>query len=52
MITFLIILSSLSVLFVTTITASLYIHKNMKGTKIWNFVNKHIIADEDDYIKK
>lgn len=51
MITFLIILAILSVLFVTTITASLYIHKNMRGTKLWNFVNKHILADENDYIK-
>lgn len=51
MITLLVILLILSIVFLTTILASIYIHENMKGTKIWNFVNKHIIADEDDYIK-
>jgi hypothetical protein len=41
----------LSLIFFGIIGISLYIHKNMKGSKIWNFVNKHIITDEDEYIK-
>lgn len=45
------VLFSLVILFILIISTSLYIHKNMKGTKIWNFVNRHIIADEDDYLK-
>lgn len=46
------ILLSMSIVFVITILMSIYIHENMKGTKIWNFVNKHIITDEDEYLKK
>lgn len=49
--TFLIILFCLSIIFVSIVMISLFIHKKMRGTKLWNFVNKHIIADEDDYIK-
>lgn len=49
---FLLIFLTLSSIFIITILISLYIHNNMKGTKIWNFVNKHIIADEDEYLKK
>jgi len=30
---------------------AIFIHNNFRGTKIWNFVNKHIIADEDEYLK-
>lgn len=45
------ILFVLSVFFTIIILASIYVHKNMKGTKIYHFVNNHIIADEDDYIK-
>ena len=45
------ILFTLATFFTIIILASLYVHKNMKGTKIYQFVNKHIIADEDDYIK-
>jgi hypothetical protein len=51
MISILIILGTLSILFISIVCVSIWIHKNMKGTKIWNFVNKHIIADEDYYIK-
>jgi hypothetical protein len=52
MITLLVILLILSIVFLTTILVSIYIHENMKGTKIWNFVNKHIITDEDEYLNK
>jgi hypothetical protein len=30
---------------------SIWIHNNKRGSKIWNFVNQHIIADEDEYLK-
>jgi hypothetical protein len=43
---------SISIVLVATILISIHIHENMKGTKIWNFVNKHIITDEDEYLKK
>jgi hypothetical protein len=36
---------------IITLVASLWIHKNKRGSKIWNFVNKHIITDEDEYLK-
>jgi uncharacterized membrane protein YhaH (DUF805 family) len=38
-------------IFTLIILVSIYIHNNMKDTKICNFVNKHIIANEDDFIK-
>lgn len=47
----LIILAILATFFTLIILASLYVHKHMKGTKIYQFVNNHIITDEDDYIK-
>lgn len=49
--TFLIIIFCLSIILISIVMLSLFVHKNMRGTKLWNFVNKHIIADEDDYIK-
>jgi hypothetical protein len=39
-------LTSIGIVFI-----SVYIHNNMEGTKIWHFVNKHIVANEDDFIK-
>lgn len=47
----LVILFSIASIFTLTILISFYIHSNMKGTKIWKYVNKYIIANEDDYIK-
>jgi hypothetical protein len=50
----------LKILLVLVITAlilfgivamSIWIHINKRGTKIWDFVNKHIIAGEDEYLK-
>ncbi len=41
----------LAVLMISFLSISIYIHTNMRGTKIWNFVDKHIITNEDDYIK-
>jgi hypothetical protein len=41
----------LTVLLISFLSISIYIHSNMKGTKIWKFVDKHIITNEDDYIK-
>jgi hypothetical protein len=29
----------------------MYIHENKRGTKLWRFINKHIITDEDEYLK-
>lgn len=42
------ILTTLLILF---LYVSIYIHHNMRGTKIWDFVNKHIIESEDSYLK-
>lgn len=33
------------------VSMSIWIHINKRGTKIWHFVNKHIITDEDEYLK-
>ena len=41
----------LSIISFFSIIVSMYIHNNMKGTKLWRFINKHIIADEDEYLK-
>lgn len=41
----------LSAFFMLIVLTSIYILNNMRGTKLWKFVNKHIIADEDDYLK-
>ncbi len=41
----------LAVFFISFISISIYIHNNMRGTKLWNFINNHIIADEDEYLK-
>jgi hypothetical protein len=51
MILILTILSILSLLFFCILIFAIYIHNNKKDTKIWNFINKHIVADEDDYLK-
>lgn len=40
-----------SILMVGILALSIWIHKNKRGSKIWNFVNKHIITDEDEYLK-
>jgi hypothetical protein len=41
----------LVLIFISFVFISIWIHENMRGTKIWEFVNKHIITDEDYYIK-
>lgn len=45
-------LSILTLIFITTLILSIYIHNNFKGTRVWKFINKYIIANEDDYINK
>ena len=47
----LLVLVGVSVFLFGILTVSIWIHINKRGTKIWNFVNKHIIADEDEYLK-
>ena len=47
----LLVLVGVSVFLFGILTVSICIHINKRGTKIWNFVNKHIIADEDEYLK-
>ena len=53
-----ILLKILLVLFITAlvlfgiVSMSIWIHINKRGTKIWHFVNKHIITDEDEYLKQ
>lgn len=41
----------MTLLLLITLVVSLWIQKNKRGSKIWNFVNKHIITDEDEYLK-
>jgi hypothetical protein len=38
---------SIFALFYLTVGLSMMVLKKMKGTKIYNFVKKHIITDED-----
>jgi hypothetical protein len=47
----LLVLVALALITIGLLSLSIWIHVNKKGTKIWNFVNKHIIANEDDYKK-
>jgi hypothetical protein len=47
----LLVLASISVFLFGILAISIWIHINKRGTKIWNFVNKHIITDEDEYLK-
>jgi hypothetical protein len=46
------ILFLLSVFFIGILLTSIYIYNNMRGTKMWNYVNKYIITDEDEYLNK
>lgn len=47
----LLILFITSILIIGIVALSIWIHNNKRGSKIWDFVNKHIIADEDEYLK-
>jgi len=47
----LLVLVGVSVFLFGILAVSIWIHISKRGTKIWNFVNKHIITDEDEYLK-
>lgn len=47
----LLVLAGVSVFLFGILASTIWIHINKRGTKIWDFVNKHIIADEDEYLK-